>query len=59
LFQKSEGNRPLVIPTLKWEDDIRMDLTEIGWEGAHWMHLDDERGQLWATANIIMKIRVP
>jgi len=36
---KLEGKRPLVRPRNRWEDNIRMDLDEIGWEGLDWMHL--------------------
>jgi hypothetical protein len=31
--QKPEGKRSLVRPRCRWEDNIRMDLREIGWEG--------------------------
>jgi hypothetical protein len=33
LVGKSEGRRPLGRPRLKWEDNINMDLREIGWGG--------------------------
>jgi hypothetical protein len=32
----------------RWEDNIRMDLREIGWEGVDWMHLAQDRDQ-WQT----------
>ena len=31
--EKPEGERPLGRPRRKWEDDIKMDLQEVGWEG--------------------------
>jgi hypothetical protein len=31
LVGKSEGRRPLEIPRRRWEDNIKMDLREIGW----------------------------
>jgi hypothetical protein len=31
LVGKSEGNRPLEIPTRRWEYNIKMDLSEVGW----------------------------
>jgi hypothetical protein len=34
LVGKSEGKRPLGRPRLKWVDNIKMDLREIGWDGA-------------------------
>jgi hypothetical protein len=39
LSGKPEGNRPLGRPRHRWEDNIRMDLKEIGWEGVNWIHL--------------------
>jgi hypothetical protein len=39
LVGKPEGKRPLGRPRHKWEDNIRMDVRKIGWEGVDWMHL--------------------
>jgi hypothetical protein len=36
---KPEGKKPLGRPRREWEDNIRMDTGEIGWEGVDWMHL--------------------
>jgi hypothetical protein len=33
LVEKPEGKRSLRRPRLRWEDNIGMDLREIGWEG--------------------------
>jgi hypothetical protein len=33
LMGKPEGKRPLERPRSRWEDGIKMDLTEIGWGG--------------------------
>jgi hypothetical protein len=54
-----EGNRLLGTPRRRWEDNIRMDLREIGWEDAGWMHLDQGRNPWWAVVNTVMKLRVP
>jgi hypothetical protein len=35
LVVKPEGKRPLGRPRFRWEDDIKMDLKEFGWEGLH------------------------
>jgi hypothetical protein len=43
----------------RWEDNIRMDLREIGWEGIEWMHLDQDRDQWWALMNTVMNPLVP
>jgi hypothetical protein len=39
LVGKPEGKRKLGRPGRRWEDYIRMDLREIGWEGVDWLHL--------------------
>jgi len=39
LVGKPEGKRPLTRPRQRWEDNIRIDLRKIGWEGVVWMHL--------------------
>jgi hypothetical protein len=33
LVGKPEGKRPLGIPRRRWEDNIKMDLQEVGWRG--------------------------
>jgi hypothetical protein len=33
LVGKPEGKRPLAIPRRRWVDNIKMDLSEIGWDG--------------------------
>jgi hypothetical protein len=52
------GNRPLGIPRHRWEDNIKMDLQEVGWEawtGLLWLGIRDR----WqALMNVVMKIRV-
>ena len=34
---KPEGKRPLGIPRRRWEDNIKMDLQEVGWGCGDWM----------------------
>jgi hypothetical protein len=36
LMRKPEGKRPLERPRRSWEDGIRMDLRETGWESVDW-----------------------
>jgi hypothetical protein len=43
----------------KWEDNIRMDLREIGWESVDWTYLAQDRDQWRAVANTVMNFRVP
>jgi hypothetical protein len=39
LVEKPEGKRPLGRPRRRQEDNIRMDLREIGWGGMDWIDL--------------------
>jgi hypothetical protein len=42
LIRKPEGKRPLGRPTLSWEDNINMDLQEVGceaWTGSTWLRI--------------------
>jgi hypothetical protein len=43
LVGKPEGNRPLGRPRRRWEDNIKMDLQEVGCEGIDWIDLDQDR----------------
>jgi hypothetical protein len=43
----------------RWEDNIRMYLTEIGWEGVNWSHLAQDRDQWWALLNKVMNLCIP
>jgi hypothetical protein len=40
-------------PRYQWEDNIRMDLREIVWEGVDWMHLVQDRAQWWALVGTV------
>jgi hypothetical protein len=42
-----------------WEDNIKMDLREIGWGGMDWIDLAQERDQWRALVNMVMNLRVP
>jgi hypothetical protein len=55
LVGKPEGKRPLGRPRRRWEDNIRMDLREIGWGGMDWIDLAQDRDQWRALVNL----RVP
>jgi hypothetical protein len=43
LVRKLEGKRPLGRPRRRWENNIRMDPREIGWEVVDWIHLAQDR----------------
>jgi hypothetical protein len=59
LIGKPEGKRPLERPRGRWEDNIKLDLREIGIDGANWIRLTQDRVQWRAFANIVMNLRVP
>jgi hypothetical protein len=59
LVGKPEGNRPLGRPRRRWECNIKMDLTEIGWGGMDWIDLAQDRGQWRVLVNTVMNLRVP
>jgi len=58
LVGKPEGTRPLGRPRHRWEDNIKMDLREVG-GGGDWMELAQDRDRLWALVNTVMNFRVP
>jgi hypothetical protein len=59
LVGKFEGKKSLRRPMCRWKDNIGMDLREIGWEYADWMHLTQDRGQWWALVNMVMSFWFP
>jgi hypothetical protein len=59
LVVRPEGKRPLGRPKRRWEDNIKMDLREIGIDGANWIRLAQDRVQWWAFVNTVMNLRVP
>jgi hypothetical protein len=46
LVGKAEGKRPLTRPRCRWEDNIKMELRKIVWDGIDCIHLAQDRGQL-------------
>jgi hypothetical protein len=54
---KPEGKRPVGRHTHRWEDNIRMDIREIGWGGMDWIHLTQVRDQCSAVVNMGMNLR--
>jgi hypothetical protein len=59
LVGKPEVKIPLGRPRHRWEDNIRMDLIEIGWGGIDWIDLAQDRDQWMALVNTVMNLRVP
>ena len=44
-------------PRRRWEDNIKMDLQEVG--GGDWMELAQNRERWWPLVNEVMNLRVP
>jgi hypothetical protein len=59
LVGRPEGKRPLGRPRRRWEDNIKMDLREIGINGANWIQLAQDRVQWRAFVSTVMNLRVP
>jgi len=58
LVGKPAGKRPLGRPRRRWEDNIKMDLWEVGGVG-DWMGLAQDRDRWRALVNMVMSLRVP
>ena len=59
LVGKPEGKRQLGRPRRRWEDNIKMDLQEVGRGGGDWMDLAQDRDRGRALVSTVMKFRVP
>jgi hypothetical protein len=59
LVGRPEGRRPLGRPRRRWEDNIKMDLREIGFGDVDWIHLAHDRDRWRALVNTVMNLRVP
>ena len=56
---ESRGKDALGRPRHRWEDNIQMDLQEVGCGGMDWIELAQDRDRWRALANAVMNIRVP
>jgi hypothetical protein len=56
---KPEGKRPLGRRSNMWENNIKMNMREIGWGGVDWIDLAQDRDQWWALVNAVMTLRIP
>ena len=59
LVGKPEGKRPLGRHRRTWEDNIKMDLHEVGCGGMDLIKLAQDRDRWWALVNVVMNLRVP
>jgi hypothetical protein len=59
LVGKPEGGRPLGIPRHRQEDNIKIDLQEVGNGGLGWIELTEDRDRWWALMTVVMNLWVP
>jgi hypothetical protein len=53
------GNLKERRPRCRWEDNIKMDLREVGCEGMDWIEQVQDRDRWLALVNAVMNLRVP
>jgi hypothetical protein len=59
LVGRPEGKRTLGRPRLRWEDNIKLDLGEIGIDGTNWILLAQDRVQWQGFVSTVMNLQVP
>jgi hypothetical protein len=59
LVGRPEEKKPLVRPRHRWKDNIKIDLREVGIDGANWIQLAQDRVQWWVFVNTVMNLRIP
>ena len=59
LVGKPEGKRPSGSPRRRWEDNIKMDLREVGCDPGEWIGFAEGRNQWRAYIRAVMNLRVP
>ena len=55
---KPEGKRPLGRPRRRWEDNIKMDLREVGCDPGDWIDLPEDRNQWRAYVRAVINLQV-
>jgi hypothetical protein len=59
LVGRSDAKRELGRPRHRWEDNIKVDLKEVGCGGMDWIDLAQDRDRWWAIVNAVMNLRIP
>jgi hypothetical protein len=59
LVGRPKCKRPLGRPRHRWEDNIKLNLREIGIDGANWIQLAQDMDQWWTFENMVTNLWVP
>jgi len=59
LMGKPEGKSPIGRPRRRWEDNIKIDLQEMGCGAMDWIDVPQDRDRWWARVNAVINFRVP
>jgi hypothetical protein len=59
LVGRPEGTISFGRPRCRWEDNIKMDLQEVGWEAMDWIDMAKVRDRWRALVSAVMNLRVP
>jgi len=59
LVGKPEGKRPFGRRRPRWEDNIKIDIQDVGCGGMDWIGLAQDRGRWRSFVNAVMNLRVP
>jgi hypothetical protein len=58
LVGRPEGRKPLGRPRHRWEDNVKMDLQEVGWGGMDWIDMAQDRDRWQALVSAVINLRV-
>jgi hypothetical protein len=58
LVAKPEGKRPLGRPRHRWEDNIKVDIQEVGYRGMDFNELAQDRDRWWVLVNVVTNLQV-
>jgi hypothetical protein len=59
IFSNNDRKYFSLTSSIQWEDNIKIDLQEVGWEGMDWIDMAQDRERRRALVNAVMNLRVP